>query len=170
MREIILCIALLLGILATTAEGGQRGPSPRRAEPRQFTIVVYHDECTECGDIEIDSGEVKVPLTLRERYLQAFAKSPRSGPGDYSAKYGRCLAYCHANGWRVGNMKLKSEGNFENLFLLAGKKPSNSYDSSDNPWDFNRRYRVTVEVVGIKWSYLTVRVRKSVRQSDRKNY
>jgi hypothetical protein len=104
---------------------------------------------------------------MRERYLQAFANSPRSGPGDYSARYSRTLGYCTANGWRVSNVKLESDKDFENLFLLPGKKPSNSYDSSTNPWDLNRRYRVTVEVTGIKWSYLAVRVRKAVRLANK---
>ena len=36
------------------------------------------------------------------------------------------------------------------------------------PWDFNRRYRVMVGVVGTDGRYLTVRVRKAVRLADRK--
>jgi hypothetical protein len=119
--------------------------------------------------MEIDSGMVVVPTAMHERYLQAFANSPRSGPGDYSNRYSRTLARCEARGWRVGNVKLASDKEFESLFLLPGKKPSNSYGPEDNPWDFNRRYRVTVEVVGIKWSYLTVRVRKAVRLADRED-
>lgn len=71
--------------------------------------------------------------------------------------------------YRLYTVKLESERDFENLFLLPGKKPSNSYGPSDNPWDFNRRYRATVEVVGMQGRYLTVRVHKAVRLADRKD-
>lgn len=171
MRKSVFYIASLFGILSATAKGEQRESGSRRTEPRQFSIVVYHAECTECGDFEIESGEVKVPLAFRERFLQAVANSPRSGPGDYSTRYSRLLAYCNATGWRVGNVKLASEAAFDKLFLLPGRTRTDTIKNKFGvvyPWDFNRRYRVTVEVVGIKWSYLTVRVRKAVRLSDRK--
>lgn len=166
MRNRHLISWLLVASLALTSGTSILQPDSTHAKSQLFTIVVQHEECTECGDLEIESGEVVVPVALRERYLQAFANSPRSGMGDYSDRYGRTLARCEARGWRVGNVKLESDKDFENLFLLPGKKPSNSYGPEDNPWDFNRRYRATVEVVGIKWSYLTVRVRKAVRLAD----
>lgn len=170
MRRQIILLGLVLGSLAEVESVGRPRPVPTSPKPTVFIIVVHHDECTECGDVEIESGEVKVPVALRERYLQAVVSSPRSGRGDYQERYSRLLARCNDMSWRVGNVKLASEKDFERLFLLPGKKPSNSYDISDNPWDFRRRYRVTVEVVGIKWSYLTVRVRKAVRLADRKDY
>jgi len=165
MHKRNLISALLLAGLVGSASIPQQELT--YAKPQLFTVVVHHDECTECGDIELDSGTVVVPTAMHERYLQAFANSPRSGPGNYSDRYGRLSRYHAAYGWRVHNVKMASDKYFESLFLLSGKKPSNSYGPEDNPWDFNRRYRVTVEIVGIKWSYLTVRVRKAVRLADR---
>jgi len=167
MRKRHLISTLLVASLILAGSTSTRQPELTHAEPQLFTIVVLHNECTECGDCEIDSGKVVVPKELQRSYIDACAKSPRFG--NTPDKRARLIAFNNRIGYQVGNVKLESDKDFEDLFLLSGKKPSNSYGPSDNPWDFNRRYRITVEVTGIKWSYLAVRVRKAVRLADRKD-
>lgn len=155
----------LFGSFAVIAGGGQLGFRPVVPTPHSFTIVIHHDECTECGDFELDSGKVSVPLELRRSYIEACVKSPRFG--NTPDKKARLIAFNNRIGYRVGNVKLESEAAVDSLFLLPGRKRDDTIMT--NQWDFNRRYRATVEVTGIKWSYLAVRVRKAVRLADRKD-
>src|SRR6187431_2261610 len=39
----------------------------RAAEPRD-TIFVHHSECTECMDVYVDSGTVRIPDNLRKYF------------------------------------------------------------------------------------------------------
>jgi hypothetical protein len=93
-----------------------------------------------------------VPVAMRERYVQALVNSPRFG--KQPDKRNLILAFCTRNGYRVDNVKLEHEEELNSLFLLPGKKPSDYL--TGNPWDFDRRHRVIVEVTGIKWSYLAM--------------
>lgn len=157
--------------------------SPRQAAdtveqdaPTSQTVVVHHDECTECGDFELDSGAVIVPLQLRSQYVRAnarwqfFINKGWDNPTqkvDSLAIIRRQEAKFRLMHYRLYTVRLASESAFDSLFLLPGRTRDDTIGG--NAWDFNRRYRTTVEVVGMQGRYLTVRVRKAVRLADRKD-
>jgi hypothetical protein len=69
--------------------------------------------------------------------------------------------------YRLYTVRVASDSAFDSLFLLPGRTRDDTIMGS--AWDFNRRYRATVEAVGMEGRYLTVRIRKAVRLADRKD-
>jgi hypothetical protein len=144
--------------------------------PAWQTVVVHHDECTECGDFELDSGAIIIPLKLRPQYTRANARwqSRISVAWDDSTRKVDSIAYIRRQEaklklmrYRLYTVRLASDSAFDSLFLLPGRTRDDTIMGS--AWDFNRRYRATVEAVGMEGRYLTVRVRKTVRLADRKD-
>jgi hypothetical protein len=144
--------------------------------PALQTVVVHHDECTECGDFEFDSGAVVVPLKLRPQYTRANARwhsfinrgwDNSTQKVDSLTSIRRQEAKLKLMRYRLYTVRVASDSAFDSLFLLPGRTRDDTVAGS--AWDFNRRYRATVEAVGLEGRYLTVRVHKVVRLADRKD-
>ena len=160
---------------------GQAANNAEEDAPALQTIVVRHNECTECGDFELDSGAVIIPLKLRSQYVKANARwySRFNGGWDGSVHKTDSVkdirsqeAKLKLMRYRLYTVRLASESAFDSLFLLPGRTRDDTIKNSAGnvyPWDFNRRYRATVEVVGLEGRYLAVRVHKAVRLPDRKD-
>ncbi|MBF9221015.1 hypothetical protein [Hymenobacter ruricola] len=136
------------------------------AESLKHTLLVYHDECTECGDFEIDSGEVQVPVFMRPAFIQAKMNSgvTRKWPRR------RIVKMLEARDYQVGSVALVSEAAFDSLFLLPGHHRDDTLKNKYGivyPWDFDRRYRVTGEIIGIKAHYLQFKIHTATRITDR---
>lgn len=134
-------------------------------ESLKYTLLVHHDECTECGDFEIDSGEVSVPAFMRPAFIRAkmnwgvTRKWPRR----------RIVKMLEARSYQVGSVSLPSEAAFDSLFLLPGHQRGDTLKNKYGivyPWDFDRRYRVTGEITGINRHYLVFHAKRAVLLGD----
>lgn len=83
-------------------------------------IIVYHDECTDCQDIVVDSGEVFVPEKIKQNFRG------KELMGGYTSKL------------NTRDMRLENDSIFRKLFGSPGN------------WQFENRYRVKGEVIGLK--------------------
>jgi hypothetical protein len=148
----VLCAVALCTIVS-------QGPKkPLKANPpRHYTLRVYHEECTECGDFEIDSGKVVVPVHLREQLIQNSMKSGAMR----GWKYERVAEVYKSRGYEVGSLRLETDAEFDALFLLPGRTKEDTIRNSA-PWDFERKYRVTGVITGLKWQYVQFKVLKAV--------
>lgn len=165
---------------------GQAADDAAQDAPALQTAVVHHDECTECGDFELDSGAVIIPLKLRSQYIQKnaswsahFRGADSNGWGSAARKVDSADSLKSIKNqsdklrfmrYRLYTVKLVNEAAFDSLFLLPGRTRDDTIRNSAGniyPWDFNRRYRVMFGVIGMDGRYLMVRVRKAVRLPDR---
>lgn len=163
-------------ILVLDKSSQQAADTVEQDAPALQAVVVHHSECTECGDFELDSGAVIIPFRLRSQYTVANARwqSHISGSWDKSTRRADSLANIRRQEvklklmrYRLYTVRVASDSAFDSLFLLPGRTHGDTIAGS--AWDFNRRYRATVEAVGLEGRYLTVRVHKAVRLADRKD-
>lgn len=98
------------------------GEAPQQVAPANdiCTLIIRHDECTDCQDIVVDSGEVIVPEKIKRNFRG------KKLIGGYTSKL------------NTHDMRLENDSVFRELF---GSPPD---------WQFENRYRVLGEVIGLK--------------------
>ncbi|GAA4354923.1 hypothetical protein GCM10023185_17240 [Hymenobacter saemangeumensis] len=147
---------------------GPKKPLKAKQAPRLYTLREYHEECTECGDFQIDSGKVIIPLHMRETFINQALKSRRMRGRSKE----EIADFYKSRGYTAG-LRLESEEAFDSLFLLPGHSRGDTLKNKYGvvyPWDFERQYRVTGMVTGMQWPYLQFKVIKAVLLLDPRKY
>jgi hypothetical protein len=149
---------LILGLSGTVAAACYGQPLPAQ----RYTLLVRHGECTSCGDMEIDSGSVVVPLALRAEFVQNWQHQFRnSAPGTQAKNW-------QDRNYQVGNVRIDNDSTFDAMYLLPGRLRNDDAGYGwKTPWDFGRQYRVTGRVVGTRGLYLQFHVEKAVLLPNR---
>ena len=131
-------------------------------KPQQtVTLVVRHNECTSCQDLTVDSGTVRIPPHLRQEFIDNQLKYRRGGP---PLSRNQLLEAYNSRGYEVSDLDLTSKAVFDSLFsvpgrtitLYAGATPE-SY-----PWDFDRKYRITGQVIAIQGKVPVFKIQRAV--------
>lgn len=84
------------------------------------SVVIYHSECTECLDAEVESGQIFLPYSL-EKELKSIFKSK----GSIFLPSGRDLYLFDANLNEIGDVLFGNKENFmtkwHNKYYIKGK-------------------------------------------------
>jgi hypothetical protein len=134
---------------------------PKQTPHGLVTLVVHHSECTTCQDLTVDSGSVRIPSHLRQAFIDNQLKYRQWGPRLSRAQLVKSY---NSQDYKVTELTLSSKAVFDSLFAVPGRTITlyQGGDSISYPWDFDRHYRISGQIILIQRRYPVFKIQRAV--------